>query len=624
MEQLGFLDWKDPYAWTETDHAARHHAIRGENRLFKHIAHTAGTNAELRKAHEAFLVAYHKTTRAPTIQIGATGDRDALLIDPHLEVDGVYYWKFAKDSRWKYADEIDYWAVQGAPYVAYTQDVTRGTLDYTLHVKTARSHWTHPKTGGSAVAIQNHRVYFIEGDKPLRYVRLVSLSLYTGQGRKVVYEEKNPSVAISLVRGENRTLFLLGEDAGYQQLWLITPSSEIRRLEPRGVSFLPVGGSAAAPIYFVRLGNFTAPWKLVGASWKLNREIENSGLEFCSAAKKILITKFQGIRTIWSLSSSAEPKRLEKGFFTILPYSHWPFWRGEPQAPIWVRSPTTPPYRILIAKSEIYVDTAVEPYTTDMTGESTSSDGMSVRWLLLRKKGLASPKGLMLVAYGAYGMTTSFNTSRWIPWLEAGWAVALLFVRGGGDSNESWAELGRLGGKLSAVSDFEACLKDLQKRTGCGPGRTCIFGRSAGGLLIGNMISRHPSGDLFKCAYAEAPYVDLLKTAANPKLPLTAYEYNEFGNPRAGPAEFEQALRISPIHTLPVDGAPGVRVLCRGGEKDLQVYPYESLKWILTLRGERRDTSKILHVNSQSHHTYGGEMYTEYAEDFLIINSWLK
>jgi len=81
---------------------------------------------------------------------------------------------------------------------------------------------------------------------------------------------------------------------------------------------------------------------------------------------------------------------------------------------------------------------------------------------------------------------------------------------------------------------------------------------------------------------------------------------------------------MSPIHTLPVVGAPGVHVLCRSGANDIQVYPYEALKWILTLRGNRKDISKILHVSSNYHHTYGLQMYLEYAEDFIIINEWLK
>lgn len=624
MGDLGFLRWVDPYEWTEKNAVARNEAIRHENRIFKHIVHVSGSTAQLQKEKHAFLTAYHEMNDMKPIKIP---ERNPLiLVSPRLKTEGVYYWKHVRDPKWKYADDLDFWSVQGAAYVAYTQDVIVGKLDYTLHVKTPKSHWIHKKNGGADVAIMNHRVYFIEGDQPLHYTRLVSLSLYTGQQRKVIYEETNPSIGISLLKRENRALFLIGEDAGYQRLWWIAPTGSIKRLDPEGVSFKPVGCSQdGRPVYFVRRGDFTKPWKLVGHYWKLNREIERSGIDFCSIAQNMLISRHQGLRTVWHLSATSEPVLLESRFFTVLPYTDWPFWRGDSvaTAPIWVCSPSRHEYKIQVAKSEIATISERRPYAKEVAGESTSADGISVGWLLLTS-GNTKPKRLLLDAYGAYGSPTDFNTTRWIPWLGAGWAIALVFVRGGGDSNESWAELGRMSGKLFAVADFEACIKDLQRRTGCGPEHTCIFGRSAGGLLVGNVLSKHPAGDLFKCVYAEAPYVDLLKTASNPNLPLTAYEYKEFADPRKSPADFEQALKMSPIHTLPVGGAPGVNVLCRSGANDIQVYPYEGLKWILTLRGNRMDATKILHVNSQYHRTYGSQMYLEYAEDFLIINHWLK
>jgi hypothetical protein len=173
----------------------------------------------------------------------------------------------------------------------------------------------------------NHRVYFIEGDEPLQYNRLVSLSLYTGQQRKLIYEEKNPSIVISLVKRENRTLFLMGEDAGYQHLWWITPTGSIKRLDADGVSFKPVGCSKdGRPVFFVRQGDFTKPWKLVGHGWKLNREIERSGIDFCSMAQNVLISRHHGVRTVWHMSINSEPKRLYSGFFTPLPFTDWPFW----------------------------------------------------------------------------------------------------------------------------------------------------------------------------------------------------------------------------------------------------------------------------------------------------------
>jgi hypothetical protein len=621
MGDLGFLQWIDPYEWTERDPKARNHAIQNENRLFKRIL----GRTDLRRDKHVFVEAYHQTNTIKTVRIPERNPQ--ILVRPRLRIEGVYYWKHVGDARWKYADDLDYWPTENGPYIAYTQDTAIGKLDYILHVKTPKSHWIHKRGGGPDVAVMNHRVYYIESEAPLQYTRLVSLSLYTGQERKVIYEEKNPSISISLLKQENRALFLLGEDAGYQRLWWITPTGSIKRLEPDGVSFKAVGCSNdGSPVYFVRSGDFTKPWKLVGCGWKLNREIEKSGIEFCSLVQSMLITRCQGLRTIWYMSPTSQPKRLESSFFTILSHTIWPFWMGNSiaTAPIIVCSPSRPPYTICIGKSEIYVNSEKQrAYAEELVGESTSADGIRVGWLLL-KKGKTNPKRLMVIAYGAYGTPTNLDTTRWIPWIDNDWAVGLAFVRGGGDSNESWAELGRMGGKLFALADFEACIKDLQRRTGCGPKHTCIFGRSAGGLLIGGLVSKYPTGDLFKCIYAEAPYVDLLKTASNPSLPLTKYEYKEFANPTRGPAEFEQAMKISPIHTLPAGGAPGVHVLCRSGANDIQVYPYEALKWIFTLRGNQKDMTKILHVNSQYHSTYGSEMYIEYAEDYYIINQWLK
>jgi oligopeptidase B len=280
--------------------------------------------------------------------------------------------------------------------------------------------------------------------------------------------------------------------------------------------------------------------------------------------------------------------------------------------------------KIVCTDTYIHAEVPRNPYAHTRLGESVSADGIPVRWLLLKKDAKTEPKGLMLVAYGAYGLTTSLKTIRWIPWLRAGWAVALLFVRGGGDGNEMWADIGRLSGKKRAVEDVEACCRDLQEVTGCGPEQTCIFGRSAGGLIIGNLISRHPSGQLFGGVYAEVPYVDLLKTASNAGLPLTAYEYHEFGNPAKGPVEFEETFSISPIHLLEPGGAPGVKVLCRSGFKDIQVYYYESLKWTYALRGvNTEDDTKILYINRHSHYTTGRDLCLELAEDFLVINHWL-
>ena len=624
MQDLGFLTWKDPYDWMETNHVARNKALHVENRKFKAHVHRIASLDRLRKVRAEFSKAYRSPSYNPIPRLDPVLVDRTLQIEGHLELEGLYYWKFKHNTRWTVADYIDVIANAKGTYVAYTHDSSRSRLNYSLHVKTPEGQWTHKNSGGMEVAIQGDRVFFLEATKPIMYNRLVSLSLSDGKDRQVLYEETNPNISISIVRAENRAMFLMGDDAGYQCLWWIRPSGKLRRLDPGGVSFWPVGRNESGdPVYFVRKGDFTKPWKLVGASWRLNQEIEESGIDFCTKVHAILITRFRGLRTVWRLSSTDSPKRLECGLFTVLPYSAWPFWRGETNAPLWLSSPITPVYRILISKTDLYVDSPLIPYAKGVMGQSTSSDGLIVDWALV--EGAKKTKALMLIAYGAYGIPTSLETTRWVPWLEDGWAIGLIFVRGGGDSNETWAQLGKLEGKLQGVADFEASCKDIQKRTGCGPKRTCIFGRSAGGLVVGNLVSRHPKGGLFSYVYAEAPYVDLLKTAANLAIPLTEYEYKEFANPRSGPTEFERALHMSPIHMLPEEGVPDIHVLCRGGANDVQVGAYEALKWIYTLRGKReKDPRKLLYVNQYGHHTYGADLFSEYAEDFVIMNDWIR
>ena len=631
------MKWTDPLAWMERQTPKTKQVIQAENALFKETVAESGTRAALREKQGEFQKTLSKYRNMEMLRIPSVGVAQILVeIDSAQETS--FRWKRAKNGTWLSAAELDYWGST----VAYTVDTTE-PYDYKLHVKTVTGQWTHPHGGGPQVAIKGDRVYYLEGDRHLRWTRLVSLALSDGKGRRILYEETDPSVELTLVRGENRALFLIGENAGQQALALIgaedSSSSSSSGISPplseRAVCFHPVGYSSPTstePIYFGRVGSFAAPWTLFGADWILNAEIGEAGIEFCSAILQILITKTFGVRTIWRLSGTMPPRQLYKGVFEVLSYSLWPLWRGEHDGSdirattLWVQDPSAGIYPIICDSVIVDVQRPRSTYGHTRIGESRSADGVPVRWALLTETSRrADTTGLMLVAYGAYGIATTLNTIRWIPWIQAGWAIALLFVRGGGDGNEMWAELGRLGGKAAAVLDVEACCRHLRDITGCNATNTCLFGRSAGGLLVGNMVSRNPSGQLFGAVYAEAPYVDLLKTASNPILPLTPYEYDEFGNPAKGPAEFEQTLRLSPIHTLDCQGAPGVKVLCRSGLNDIQVMYYESLKWIYMLRGSNaKDHSKIVYINRQSHHTYGRELCLDLAEDFLIINHWLN
>ena len=130
-------------------------------------------------------------------------------------------------------------------------------------------------------------------------------------------------------------------------------------------------------------------------------------------------------------------------------------------------------------------------------------------------------------------------------------------------------------------------------------------------------------------SYTEVPYVDLLRTSSNPSLPLTVEEYKEFGNPY-NIMNFKELLAVSPINTLPADGAPGVFVLTRVGLLDRQVYAYESFKWIQKLRGNGNEIGldpkgKYVIFDKDEAHSYHLKDYIPtHALDLAILDAWVS
>jgi hypothetical protein len=624
---LGFLKWKDPFQWTETSRSQFQAAIQREKRLSRAALQFIATPEQLHQTALKFQLAVSDHAEGCVWEV--PHHSPFVLVKPILEGGGGYEWTWIKEARSKTNPSwIECAGMDVSPIeriVVYTADTTNDKQDYRLFARhfTKGSLWSFPKLGGYDVAILGHRVFFLEATAPLKYTRLVSIDLLTGKGRKIIYNELNPEVTLELVKGEGKSLYLMGYRAGIQTLYTVTEAGDVIPVPKVGSAYFPVGTIARNNVYFIREGGFDAPWTVEGVAWKLGKEIPTEGIEFCNGRLKLLVTKFYGVRRFWKLSEITEPKLIHESICSIVPNPWTPNYGLE--LSLWLTVPGSSIVKTVIKDTGIEQDTPSYTYATCKHGTTISKDAIPVRWTLLTHPLTEKPKGLVLVAYGAYGIPLSLNMSRWRPWIERGWAVALLFIRGGGDGNEMWADLGRMGGRHTAIEDVEACCVDLQRLTGCEPHETCIYGRSAGGLIVGNLIAKYPMGGMTGIAYAEVPYVDLLKTAANPDLPLTEYEYGEFAKPAAGPAEFEEALSLSPIHMLGPEGTPGVKVVCRTGLKDIQVYPYESLKWILSLRGGRKGVdTKYLLVENEGHVSQGMEASIEKAEDFLLIHSFLR
>jgi oligopeptidase B len=144
--------------------------------------------------------------------------------------------------------------------------------------------------------------------------------------------------------------------------------------------------------------------------------------------------------------------------------------------------------------------------------------------------------------------------------------------------------------------------------------------------LVGATVGRHTEGDLFGFAYTEVPYVDVLRTTTNPKLPLTKLEYEEFGHPAKKLQNFGALLHLSPVDLVPDSGVPRIFVLSRTALLDLEVLAYESMKWIRKLRGPTeigKDQPKLLAITAgEGHFAKGPTALRQRAEDLAILDAW--
>ncbi|KAJ3135219.1 hypothetical protein HK101_004262, partial [Irineochytrium annulatum] len=199
------------------------------------------------------------------------------------------------------------------------------------------------------------------------------------------------------------------------------------------------------------------------------------------------------------------------------------------------------------------------------------------------------PNPLLLHAYGAYGTCVNpmFSASR-ISLLDRGFVYAVAHVRGGADMGNGWYEEGKLGKKPNTFLDFISVAEYLCKEGYTTPSKLGIYGRSAGGLLIGAVINMRP--DLFRAALTEVPFVDVINTMFDSSIPWTAFEYEEWGNPND--YDIYQVMKTyCPYTNMRADLLANneyPHLLVVGGMNDPRVAFFEPLKLVAKMRNEKR------------------------------------
>ncbi|MGZ4429001.1 MAG: prolyl oligopeptidase family serine peptidase [Nocardioidaceae bacterium] len=213
--------------------------------------------------------------------------------------------------------------------------------------------------------------------------------------------------------------------------------------------------------------------------------------------------------------------------------------------------------------------------------QARSADGTVVPFTLVRHRDtpLDGTAPALVYGYGAYEYVFEPDWDPALPsLLDRGVVFAHAHVRGGGEGGRRWWLDGRLGHKQHTFDDHLAVADAL---AGLVDGdRIATRGLSAGGLLQAAVFGQHPRR--WRAVVAEVPFVDVVSTMFDASIPLTANEWDEWGDPRRR-ADFDWMLAYSPYDNLPAAGGRP-DLLVTGALHDPRVMVWEPAKWVAALR----------------------------------------
>jgi oligopeptidase B len=247
--------------------------------------------------------------------------------------------------------------------------------------------------------------------------------------------------------------------------------------------------------------------------------------------------------------------------------------------------------KTLVKREEVQAGFDPVEYVTERL-HATAPDGVRVPISIVYRKGLPrdGSRPLLLSGYGSYGASRdpSFDSER-LSLLDRGFAFAIAHIRGGQELGRGWYEAGKLLKKKNTFIDFISCADFLIREGYTRADRLFAQGGSAGGLLMGAVINMRP--DLFKGVIAAVPFVDVVTTMLDPSIPLTTFEYDEWGNP-ADRTYFEYMLSYSPYDNVEAKAYPNLLVTT--SLQDSQVQYWEPAKWVAKLRASKTDANQLL------------------------------
>ena len=210
-----------------------------------------------------------------------------------------------------------------------------------------------------------------------------------------------------------------------------------------------------------------------------------------------------------------------------------------------------------------------------------------LRWKAALKDSL---KNTVLKVYAAYGTPAlAGHNQEDIALMNLGVAIVYVYARGGGTRGPEWYEAGRAANKIVACKDYLAAARYFHRRNPLGKTTLSGYAQSAGGPILGYGVNEAP--ELFSAAVFDYAFLDVSGTMARPELPLTIYEYQEWGNPKDKNIREAQSS-YSPYQNIREQAYPAMLFLA--GRFDQSTPYWQVAKTVAALRKANTGDAPIL------------------------------
>jgi prolyl oligopeptidase len=230
--------------------------------------------------------------------------------------------------------------------------------------------------------------------------------------------------------------------------------------------------------------------------------------------------------------------------------------------------------------------------------EAVSEDGTRIPYFQVARKDLAhdGQNPTLLYGYGGFEipMRPAYRPTIGAAWLEQGGVYVVANIRGGGEFGPKWHRAALKANRHKAYEDFIAVAEDLIRRKVTTPPHLGATGRSNGGLLMGNMLTRRPN--LFGAIVCGSPLLDMKRYN---HLLAGASWMGEYGNPDI-PEEWEFIRTFSPYHNV-AKSTTYPRTLFTTSTRDDRVHPGHARKMVARMKAQGHDV--LYYENTEGGHS---------------------